>query len=138
MARLPRTDADSDRWGTILNEFLRVSHREDGTLKGGSNVVNVRDLGAQGDGRTNDTTAFQQAAAQINAAGGGILLIPPGEYMVGRQNITADGYRGEEIIFIHHCARPVISQGSGGGFESGRWAADSAWQRASAPVHDTG
>src|SRR5688572_23705422 len=33
MARLPIPGGDSDQWAEILNEFLRVSHNEDGTQK---------------------------------------------------------------------------------------------------------
>lgn len=33
MARLPSPGGDSDSWGGILNDFLRVEHNEDGTLK---------------------------------------------------------------------------------------------------------
>ena len=43
-------------------------------------VLNLRAFGAKGDGRTNDTDAFARAAAAINAAGRGTLLIPPGTY----------------------------------------------------------
>ena len=34
MARLPITGQDSGTWGNILNEFLRVAHNTDGTIKG--------------------------------------------------------------------------------------------------------
>ncbi|SDT19116.1 right-handed parallel beta-helix repeat-containing protein [Jiangella sp. DSM 45060] len=47
------------------------------------------DFGAAGNGSTNDTTAFQQAAAAIQAAGGGTLTIPAGVYVVGRQTHTS-------------------------------------------------
>ena len=33
MARLPVPGSDDDVWGPIINEFLRVVHAEDGTLK---------------------------------------------------------------------------------------------------------
>lgn len=36
MPRLPVPGQDDNVWGDILNEFLRVSHKEDGTLKPGS------------------------------------------------------------------------------------------------------
>lgn len=44
--------------------------------------VNVRDLGAKGDGLTDDTEALEQALDQ--AAGGGTVLLPPGAYAVSR------------------------------------------------------
>lgn len=30
MARLPNPGGDTDNWGTILNEFLQMSHLPDG------------------------------------------------------------------------------------------------------------
>jgi hypothetical protein len=35
MARLPVPGGDDGAWGTVLNEFLQVSHNGDGTLRGG-------------------------------------------------------------------------------------------------------
>lgn len=34
MSRLPNPGSDSGAWGTILNDYLEVSHNADGTLKG--------------------------------------------------------------------------------------------------------
>ncbi len=69
--------------------------------------VNVRDHGAKGDGRTDDTTAFQQAAAALQKAGGGTLVIPTGIYLVGRQH-HVDGqypyYQHEPIVELHDLA----------------------------------
>lgn len=69
-----------------------------GTLSGGSvtasgtttsraiaarfaDIVNVKDFGAIGDGVTDNTAAFQAAAAAVPASGG-TLLVPPGVYIV--------------------------------------------------------
>jgi len=46
MARLPEIGADADAWGALLNEFLRIAHREDGTLRSTYEVTNVQDFGA--------------------------------------------------------------------------------------------
>ena len=66
--------------------------------------VDVRaDCGAAGDGITNDTEAFQKAAALIQEAGGGTLVIPPGTYVVGRQNHVPGEYpyyRAEPIFRV--------------------------------------
>ncbi|MGQ9914376.1 MAG: right-handed parallel beta-helix repeat-containing protein [Thermogutta sp.] len=50
------------------------------------------DCGAVGDGVANDTVAFQEAARRIQEAGGGTLVIPPGTYLVGRQDHTPGRY----------------------------------------------
>jgi|GEM_PF-568450 len=48
-------------------------------------VVDVRALGAKGDGKSNDSVAFREAAGQIEQAGSGKLVIPAGKYLVGEQ-----------------------------------------------------
>lgn len=45
--------------------------------------VNVRDLGATGDGKTKDTLALQQALDRCSVLGGGEVLVPAGEYLIG-------------------------------------------------------
>lgn len=45
-------------------------------------VYNVRHYGAAGDGVTDDTTAFTDALAAIDANDGGTLYVPPGLYVV--------------------------------------------------------
>lgn len=42
-----------------------------------------RDFGATGDGRTLDTAAIQQAIDAATDAGGGVVSVPPGEYLSG-------------------------------------------------------
>lgn len=46
----------------------------------GELVINVRDFGAKGDGKTNDQAAIQAAVDSISATGGTIYF-PPGEYV---------------------------------------------------------
>lgn len=43
-------------------------------------LFDVRDYGALGDGTGNDAPAFQAALTDIQSAGGGVLLVPPGVY----------------------------------------------------------
>jgi polygalacturonase len=45
--------------------------------------VNVRDLGAKGDGTTKDTAAFQAALDFCATHGGGIVTVPAGAYLIG-------------------------------------------------------
>jgi len=53
-------------------------------------TLDVKQLGALGDGRHNDSAAFRAAAEKIQQAGGGRLIIPPGVYVVGEQ-VHEDG-----------------------------------------------
>jgi polygalacturonase len=45
--------------------------------------LDVRALGAAGDGTTKDTGAFQSALDRVATAGGGEVVVPPGAYVVG-------------------------------------------------------
>lgn len=66
----------------------------------------VADCGAAGDGIADDTPALQQAAAMLEAAGGGELIIPPGTYRVGAQTAKSDPmasgpyYRAEPMFSV--------------------------------------
>jgi polygalacturonase len=65
-------------------------------------VLNVRDLGARGDGQTQDTAAIQ---ASIQACPpGGTVVIPPGEYVVSqirlKSDLTLDIKRGATLRFL--------------------------------------
>lgn len=80
--------------------------------------INVKDLGAVGDGVTNDTVAFQKASDAINAAGGGTIYIPPGEYIVGSQTLAGAfgmgyAYQAATIITIENCTKSVEIIGYG-------------------------
>ena len=46
-------------------------------------VYNVRDYGATGDGVTDDAAAIQAALNAANTAGGGVVYVPAGTYLVG-------------------------------------------------------
>src|SRR5262249_27940753 len=46
-------------------------------------AYNVREFGAQGDGATDDTAAFQRALDRAGAEGGGVVLAPRGRYFFG-------------------------------------------------------
>jgi polygalacturonase len=54
--------------------------------------LNVRDFGAVGDGKTKDTTAIQQTIDRCNVLGGGVVIVPDGNYLTGaiqlRSNVT--------------------------------------------------
>ena len=82
-------------------------------------TFDVRDFGASPAGSAAaNTRAFQQASAALSQAGGGTLVVPPGRYRVGIQQIAwrrGQGYaaRGESIIRIEHCTSPVAIMGAG-------------------------
>ena len=106
MARLPVPGSDDSHWGTILNEFLRIAHREDGQIKGVTNVVNVEDFGAVGDGQTDDTAAIQAAVDTVKGSAQvppfnkvGTVYFPQGAYLLSSPLQTFSGIhlRGEDF-----------------------------------------
>ncbi|MBP0446733.1 hypothetical protein J8J14_18315 [Roseomonas sp. SSH11] len=50
--------------------------------------LHVRDFGAQGNGTTDDTAAFQAALNAASAAGGGIVLIGPRRYLIDSADLV--------------------------------------------------
>ena len=53
-------------------------------------TISVTDLGAKGDGATNNTAHFRAAVATLQAQGGGTLHIPPGNFTTGGFNLTSN------------------------------------------------
>jgi hypothetical protein len=58
----------------------------------GATNINVKDLGATGDGKTLDTDAIQRAIDDCSKSGGGTVLVPAGQYLVAtvqlKDNVT--------------------------------------------------
>lgn len=52
-------------------------------------TLDVRKLGAVGDGRTKDTAVFQRALWECHVAGGGEVVVPAGDYRVGSLEILS-------------------------------------------------
>jgi hypothetical protein len=67
-------------------------------------VKDIKSFGAKGNGKTNDSEAFQKAAAYFNDRGGnGKLTISKGIYIIGKQTFTGGqakkpAYYGEDIL----------------------------------------
>src|SRR5262245_13158447 len=51
------------------------------------NTFNVRDFGAVGDGTNKDTVAFQKAFDACAINGGGEVVVPAGNYLIGSVQI---------------------------------------------------
>jgi len=65
-------------------------------------IFNVLDHGAIGDGRARDTAALQAAIDTAHAAGGSVVVVPPGRYLTGtlflRDRITLDLQAGATLL----------------------------------------
>lgn len=62
MARLPQPGGDEGTWGSILNDYLKVSHNSDGTVKAGA--VTKSDVGLSNVNNTSDANKPVSTAAQ--------------------------------------------------------------------------
>ncbi|MEY2869757.1 MAG: hypothetical protein RIR01_2259, partial [Bacteroidota bacterium] len=63
----------------------------------------ITDFGAKGDGKTKNTTAFKKAIETCNAAGGGKVVVPAGNFLTGpiyiKSNINLYVSEGATITF---------------------------------------
>jgi len=113
MARLPSVGGDDGNWGTILNQFLQVSHNTDGTIQSGAvngttGWLNVKtQYGAKGDGVTDDTTAIQNALNAAATQGGGVVYLPAATYLVS--NLLID----TNVTLIGDGVATLLTPGSG-------------------------
>lgn len=78
-------------------------------------TFNVRDFGAKGDGVADDTAAIAQALAKAGAAGGGVVWLPKGRYLVSAK-LTVPRFtvlRGEkrEAVWIYVSRIPPAFDG---------------------------
>ena len=65
-------------WMTFAAHAAGKAHRADAA----TNVLDVRQFGARGDGTEFDTLAFQKALDAAGAAGGGTVRVPAGTYRI--------------------------------------------------------
>ncbi|HEV2325873.1 MAG TPA: glycoside hydrolase family 28 protein [Terracidiphilus sp.] len=67
-------------------------------------TLNVRDLGAAGDGKTNDSVAIQQTIDRCSVLGGGDVVVPAGDYSTGalvlRSNVMLSVEQGARILGV--------------------------------------
>jgi pectate lyase-like protein len=80
-----------------------------------SEVVNVKDWGAKGDGTTDDTAAIYNAIKFANlgagAFGGAVVFFPPGDYLIGTPPLICDPEDGYFSTNVGR--RPIMFVGAG-------------------------
>lgn len=81
-------------------------------------VLTPEAFGAKGDGRTDDTAAFAALAERINAQRGGIVVLRPVTYLVGRQARSLTPRNGyafapATIMRFSECSRGLVIRGNG-------------------------
>ncbi len=86
------------------------------TASGGgtSSAFTPEQYGAVGNGTTNDTVAFQNLAAAVNAAGGGLVEYKSGAtYALGIQSPAGVGLDYALLGAFNGCTKPLILRGNG-------------------------
>jgi hypothetical protein len=88
-------------------------------------VFDVKVMGAQGDGVSDDTAGIQRAIEACSRAGGGRVLFPPGRYLAGSLRL----HSGVELHLLEE-SRLIGSKNLNDyvGFESGDWG-NRRWNR---------
>src|SRR5262245_13127956 len=83
-----------------------------------SDVVNVNDWGAKGDGITNDTAAIQAAIARAYSlpSGGATVFFPRGTYIVGSPGIQLSKNSGGALNIVGAGRDVSIIKGNLAGF----------------------
>lgn len=70
-------------------------------------------FGAKGDGRTNDSLAFDELSRRINERGGGVVALRKTIYSVGRPLPPSPSFKLSPILQFLRCSRGVTVRGNG-------------------------
>lgn len=84
---------------------------------------NVKAYGAQGDGVTNDRVAIQECITEAIAAGGGTIIFPEGDYVIGKDGANPFSFDLVGVVDLHFLGSGIgttrlIQSGSAG---AGAW-----------------
>lgn len=78
-----------------------------------SDIVSVKDFGAVGDGVTDDTAAINKALDAVGTSGGGMVYMPPGNYLVSNSNSGAAHWDNRRAIRINYNNVRLVGAGAG-------------------------
>lgn len=94
MARLPVLGSDDGNWGKILNDFLRVEHNSDGSLKLGGSLANKYTKPASGIPKNDLSSTVQASLAAaddaVKSVAGKSGTVTLTKHDVGLSNVTDD------------------------------------------------
>lgn len=90
MGRLPQPGADDGTWGDVLNDFLKVSHDTNGTLKPGA--ISKTTVGLDNVDNTTDAdkpiSNATQTALNLKANDASVMHLSGTETVTGSKNFT--------------------------------------------------
>lgn len=102
MARLPTPGRDAGHWGTILNDFLNVSHSSDGTLRPAAK----QSLGLDYVDNTSDAdkpiSVAMQQALDTKAADDSVVHLAAAQTVVGIKTFEAETFldKGSQVFNV--------------------------------------
>jgi len=90
----------------------------EGCAVAAAGAVTPEQFGAKGDGVSNDSAAFAAMAAQVNARGGGEIVLRRTTYIVGQQTRAFGAgafyaFEPAKIMEFAGCTRPLVIRGNG-------------------------
>jgi pectate lyase-like protein len=89
-----RKEWSSDLWREAVVDLVRWAEN-------GQPAISAKDFGALGDDSADDTTAIQSACTAAGAAGGGIVFLPAGTYIVDlTQTVGTGGAQQKAAIVV--------------------------------------
>ena len=68
-------------------------------ITAGGNLLNVKEFGAKGDGKTDDTKAIQKAINKANPLEKTTIFFPNGEYIIGSYSTTTNYWENYCLLF---------------------------------------
>ena len=121
MSDIPRRNDLASRLEYLERMVNELTRRQSATVAASGYVVNVRNLGAVGDGVTDDNAAFTAAMEQICDAGGGTIYVPPGTYIINdvvrlcsNLTIMGDGATITKTVWSPYSVFVALSNGQTG------------------------
>lgn len=120
----------SKKGNTLLQGVKTLSDLELNQTRFHAKEWNVKELGLQGDDRTDDTNALNAAIEKLNRIGGGILYFPEGNYPIRTAHLLSN-------VWMHISEKAVIKALPGADAPEDTWFVDNSHNAGNSPTDTT-